>query len=430
MKYALKAAAVLITGIVLGLVLLLGVFMLPTSPMFENAKESKATFEISGPYPYLIEGYDGSMLDNFTDALMIANAVNGRDASLVDRAVHIYRAADDVNAVTALTKYLDTGDYEKEGTYARYWHGYLVTLKPMLMLFDYNQIRVINIVLFALLGLAVCLLIWKRTSLKYSIGFIFAILFTVPIAIPFSLQFSTVMYITLIALICMLLFHDKLNKNNRYIYFFLAVGMATSYMDYLTYPLAALGVPMVMLMLLCNDETLKQKILKVILLSVCFGVGYIGMWGAKWVIGSLLTGSDIIANALSSVASRTGMEASRVGEITVIDVFVRNFKMIDNLPFIMLAIAAVVIEAVFIAVKGIPFKKAVIQALPFLLIACMPFAWQIVASNHSYEHAWFTFRAYMITAFALITMLSGAFELKQKQTRAIDKFKLLDRITK
>lgn len=429
-KTVLKAAVVFITGVILGLSLLLGVFLLPTEPMRENANESTLIFESSGTYPYMIQGYNGSILDNFTDSLMLNNAVTAKEASVVDRAMQVYRAQDDSDYVQSFIKYANTGVYENTDTYARYWHGYLVTLKPMLLLFNYSQIRLINVALFALLGLTACLLIWKRTSLKYGIGFIIALLFTVPIVIPFSLQFSTIMYITLITLICMLLFHEKLNKNNRYIYFFLAAGMVTSYMDYLTYPLAVLGVPMVMLMILSNGETLKKKIIKIVLLSVCFGIGYVGMWGAKWVIGSLLTGKDIIGNAMETVANRTGMEAVNVGEITVLDVFSKNLSMIGNLPFKIIAIATLLVEVMFIAVKGIPFKEAVVKAIPFLLVACMPFAWQIVASNHSFEHAWFTFRIYVITAFALITMLSSMFELKKKETRVIDKIKLLDKVTK
>lgn len=423
MKYALKAAAVLLCGIILGLALILGVFLLPTEPMFNNAKESGAVFDESTMYPEMIPGYSGSMLDNFTDALMISNAITDIDAPLADRAMSVYRPriVGETNSISALKGYLETGEYEATGTYARYWHGYLVTLKPMLMMFDYGQIRIINIALFALLGLAVLLLIWKKTSLKYSLGFLAAMLFIMPIAIPFSLQFSTIMYITLFALLGMLIFHEKLNKNNRYIYFFLAVGMITSYMDYLTYPLAALGVPMVLLMLLCSEETLKQKITKIILLSVCFGVGYIGMWGAKWVVGSLLTGKDIIADALSTMDARTGMETAADGTITLFDVFAKNLKMIGELPFVLIALATLITETVLIATKGIEFKKIITSAIPFLIIAVMPFAWQIVASNHSYEHAWFTYRAYLITAFALITMLSSAFELKQKQKRVIDK---------
>ncbi|MBQ2661301.1 MAG: hypothetical protein IJF80_01455 [Clostridia bacterium] len=418
MKCALKAAAILLVCIIAGFALLCGVFLLPTEPMFENAKESADVFEISGEYPYFINGYDGSMLDNYTDSLMLLNAVTDSDEGLINRAANMYRATSDESPVSSLLNYLETGETSEFATYERYWHGYLVTLKPMLMLFNYGQIRIINLVLFALLGLFVFVLMLKKTGLKYAIGFIFAILFTIPIVIPFSLQFSTVMYITLCALCVMLLFHEKLEKNNRYIYFFLIAGVLTSYMDYLTYPLVVLGVPMVVLMLLKKDDDLKNKITRIILYSVCFGIGYVGMWAGKVVLGSLLTGNDIIGNALSAFAERSGNETANAGTITVIDVFARNLGMIGEIPFIILAVGALLVEAVLIAIKGIPFKKALINALPFLLIACMPFAWQVVTSNHSYIHAWFTYRMLWIMVFAIITMLSSSFDFKKKSKKA------------
>ena len=66
------------------------------------------------------------------------------------------------------------------------------------------------------------------------------------------MQFSSVLYIFLIAMIVMLLFHEKLK--NKYGYFFLIIGMMTSFFDLLTYPVATFGIPIILFFILENKS--------------------------------------------------------------------------------------------------------------------------------------------------------------------------------
>lgn len=83
-------------------------------------------------YPYEREGIDewlftharGAQLDG-TDYTMILNVVSENPEASV-----LYKAMDCNN-------------------YARYWHGYLLFLRPMMLLFSYMQIRYIYVYLYA-----------------------------------------------------------------------------------------------------------------------------------------------------------------------------------------------------------------------------------------------------------------------------------------
>ena len=55
----------------------------------------------------------------------------------------------------------------------------------------------------------------------------------------------------------MLLFHEKLK--NKYGYFFLIIGMMTSFFDLLTYPVATFGIPIILFFILEN-KSLKEGI--------------------------------------------------------------------------------------------------------------------------------------------------------------------------
>ena len=79
--------------------------------------------------------------------------------------------------------------------------------------------------------------------------------------------------------------------------------MATGYFDFLTYPITALGLPLTMYLLLENDNKGKAK--KVIIYSIVWGTGYIGMWTAKWAIGSLILQENVFKSAISQAVVRT-----------------------------------------------------------------------------------------------------------------------------
>lgn len=58
-------------------------------------------------------------MDNFTDGIMISQASAARERNVLRQALEV------------------------QG-YTYYWHGYIIILRPLLLLFDYAQIRVLN----------------------------------------------------------------------------------------------------------------------------------------------------------------------------------------------------------------------------------------------------------------------------------------------
>ena len=125
-------------------------------------------------------------------------------------------------------------------SYARYWHGYLVFLRPLLFFMDYRGIRaLINLgVVFTLLLITGTLIRQKRYCLI--LPFLCTALFLRPLAIAFSIQFSSVYYVMIFSLFLILVCRNQMEQDGRYLYLFLINGMITAYLDLLTYPAAAL----------------------------------------------------------------------------------------------------------------------------------------------------------------------------------------------
>lgn len=98
-----------------------------------------------GDNPFVLPGYKGASLDNTTDAIMLGNAVYQSEFPVYQAAMKAGRAElDNEHTQLALKKYLNQDQGLTLTSYERYWHGYLVVLKPLLLVFNYGQIRILN----------------------------------------------------------------------------------------------------------------------------------------------------------------------------------------------------------------------------------------------------------------------------------------------
>lgn len=213
---------ILIISILLGTILLVGVYSLPISLMKENVARSSSIFDYEGVYPQLVQGYKSSQLDNCTDAIMLGTAIEpGNGDSVVRRAMINQRIEfKGETPVQSLNDYAnDVGGKEESKFYAeygRYWHGYLVILKPLLLLFDYGDLRYINIIFQSILiGWLVALLIEQKLK-RVAVAFGISLLILNPIAVMLSLQFSSVYYLMLFACIIIINNSDYLKKAQKY----------------------------------------------------------------------------------------------------------------------------------------------------------------------------------------------------------------------
>lgn len=163
LKMISKLAALVALSAVTGLLLLILVYFLPTAPMEAHMAESVETFRREGTYPVTdIMGVD-TRLDNYTDALMLLSAAYPGVESILEKALKVYRYTDAFDTDPTLTLIAHYGDGMPAETiaYERYWHGYLLTLKPALSVLNYGQIRLFNALMLSLCTLWLLLLMWK-----------------------------------------------------------------------------------------------------------------------------------------------------------------------------------------------------------------------------------------------------------------------------
>ena len=402
MKTIMKLILILIGSVLLGTAFLYLVFLLPTDGMSRHAKDAVTAFSIERNYP-MMDGTEATQLDNWTDSLMLLNALFEKEGTrTLEQVLDVYQPGyESGNPTESFILYEDGTKPLYTTSYSRYWHGYLVILKPLLTVMGYLGIRGLNRILQTLLMLATAVILWRRHGLRPILPLAAAYGFLRPGAVAFSMQFSTVFYPSMIAVLIMALFYDQVNKGNRFLYLFLLVGIITNYLDFLTYPIAGLGIPMGMWLCLSRGKSWQYQAKQVILGSMCWGFGYFGMWIGKWVIGSILLHKSIIADALTQAQFRS---SSTVGDITVSRglVILRNLYTGTGGRLWLFLLVPVIMLAMGLWQSKWNWKKLALQIIPYLLVAAMPFVWYAVMLNHSFVHHWFTYRGLAASVFAVV----------------------------
>ena len=128
--------------------------------------------------------------------------------------------------------------------YTRYWHGYLIVLKPLSLFLTYPQIRYLNMFIINILCFLSGMMLYRKTKRTgAACAFILGLTATFLIVAPISFQYMasyTVMFLTVLALL------GNLEKRKlRMPELFFGCGMCISFFDFLTFPVVTLGIPLI-----------------------------------------------------------------------------------------------------------------------------------------------------------------------------------------
>lgn len=290
--------------------------------------------------------------------------------------------------------------------YSRYWHGYQVLLRPMLVLYKIWQIRYIN--QFVFFGLLILVMI--QTKQKLGGGYAAALFVTLGCcgftSVPSCLNYITVFLITFVASLVVLSRYPFQNQESFGL-LMMVTGMVTSFADLLTTPMVALGVPLMLYLALGakNGEPVRLK--EIIVSCVAGGGGYAGCWASKWVIGSLAVGWD---RMFSSVGERSELWAGGVTlaeRMQAIGDNLHQFFLCEGIRT-MIFPGLLLIVLLVLAARNLDCTKFG-TAGKLLLVAAIPFGWYFVMAEHSIVHSRFTFRTASLLMlgvyFALVVLI-------------------------
>lgn len=407
----------LLLGAVLGYLFLVIAFCLPTNRMRSHLESTPDVF-YNGSVA-LVKDDLATHLDYLTEATILSEAIYDGNESPFVKAAAIYSVlppeGDENWSYRKLISSLSATNESAHGPYDRYWQGQLAILRPLLLLLDYKDILRLNtlVQLFLMLWIAHLLSCHSLTHLLFPLALMFCSL--TPIATGICLQYTPCFLIMAIGCVVLLRHTNIINKFNWL--FFLSLGMATSYFDFLTYPLVTLGIPLILYLQL-ETSSPSQRFFQITTCSLSWSIGYIGFWAEKWLLGSVILQENLFSEAYNSIILRSSHET--LGQtITYMATLKNNLQAYDLRTWKILWLLLFLVTIVLALHRHCLTLHNILAFSPLCLVACMPFVWYYFTQNHSYIHFGFTHRELSITFFALSCFLvqlcnSAHIEPKQK----------------
>ena len=284
-------------------------------------------------------------------------------------------------------------DIKETYEYARYWHGYISIIRPLLIFFSFNEIRKILICVFAMLAMLLMMLLYKKINFKYCFIIILSLLVSEYFFMGLNLQGTFTFIIAMLASIIICIRFEKIKNIGLY---FFVIGMATCYFDLLTHPIITLGIPMIIYLLLkqkVENVSLKDSIKFIILNTLLWGIGWIAANVAKWVIVDILYNRDLIHKSLLQFYHRSQRDYSTT--LVWYDGLRANilYSKANTITYL------VILAIYFVSYLIKNYKRIYIDikgALPYFIISLMPIAWLILMRNHTLSHMYFTWRMLIV----------------------------------
>ncbi|GHT49048.1 hypothetical protein AGMMS49982_01610 [Bacteroidia bacterium] len=395
--------------------------IIPSKRIQENIKTSALIMEdgfISNPiyFDRAIYGHrlGAAGLDNGTDALMMNNIYNIDNehplkSALTNKMTGKVVGEGGISDLCATVR----GEATASFNYSRYWHGYIAVWRPLFVFLDYLDLRKINVFVFNLLVFLLVILTARKFGGFAASALALSLMYVNWFCIPLIFQYIVCFYI---AFICSLLILIRnFSKESSYMKILFIAGSLTSFIDFLTAPMVTLGIPLIFIVMkhtkFINTLSFKQILFFLSKLVVCWGLGYALTWGMKPMVAAAF-GIDIFQNFAEGLSNRiNGAE-----DFGIYSHIYGNNIGFAGMRFISLAhnVYRLVIElylgptiCIVVALLTGWFifrKKSKLSPVfyAYLLIAMLPYLWYLMAANHSAVHSTFTYRAQMISVFALL----------------------------
>ena len=446
MKSKIKNGIMIFLKYILIFIILLGVYfaimtlssLIPSEALKDNVRESSEILVQEGESQVFDLKYKTESIFTFTDALMINTAysidsTHPIESFILDRKnfvpgqttqfyadsqynlganeKYINKANGDLYQTKELYGLMHGDNIQDSYEYARYWHGYLPILRPLLLLFNYSGIRIVLAIITLISVIALLALLCKKINITTGVIYGISLLAISIFIVTKSINEILIFIVAFISSIILLL--KKKPEKNIGIFFF-AVGSISNFIDLLTAPLVTLGITAITYFLLIqkneSETNIKRYILDFLKICISWALGYGITWVSKWVITEIFFGRPIISQAIEQAVFRSnGPQINGMNIFSLSNVFIRNMEYLSSPVAITILIIAVIYIIVMMIInrnKKIDFKENLKKCLPYILIFFLPVIWYMVLKQHSYTHVNFTYRILVISIISFLIIAS------------------------
>lgn len=399
-------------------------YCIPTELLEDHVEESMEILSEEGRYP---NSYTGEPFDNptvFTMLEMASQPSMGNPFTTALLNPRLSVTGDWSERITSVSN-APNGTYND--AYYRYWHGYLVILKPLLIVCNVKEIRLIFQTAFFLMLCIACISLTRAKLAPIAIALCMSLALigaadaasTLPVFFSFFIALVGVAWIGRQGT-----GHSTEQSPSRsmttapdHIFIgFMLLGAFTAYFDFLDNPLLTFGLPAVTLICSTCSHQHKREAWHCIRTLLCccasWGFGYGCTWLAKWVIAHCLTDFDVIGQAVTSILYRSGLDNGESSFVygSPLDAVCASFQTLGFIRYIVIACVLFIIACLVVIPACSLSQRANTAAISFakkaailLFVALLPYAWFLLLSNHTLIHLYFAYRTQAVALFALFS---------------------------
>lgn len=412
----LLVSAGLLTALWLMLVL---ASMIPNAALRDNMEQSALSYRTKEAFSFENGQRMNAVSDNYADAILLNISWNMGigDPAIASLDTKYYDGEALGESIGLYLTVMDAG-VKPNTQYTRYWHGSAAFVRLMHLVTDVRGMKYCGAVAAGVLVAFSVFVLVRRGHVLLALALL-ASLATVQIwNIRLSLEYQPVF------LICFLLTPLYLwleQYGDRYLVVLSAAGgVLTAFFDFLTAEMVVILVPLILVVAVREAEEHLGELRKNICLLFCCGIFWLGAYGgtflAKWTAASLVTGENQFRAAIRSAGERFG--GSLAGEGPENPLLRLPAALAANLTALggggarvdlrcaagVLLIAAAVAGSAWYLFRKAGQKDVAGRLL--LLLGAMVFLRYLVLNNHSYLHAFFTYRALLSPALALYAWMA------------------------
>lgn len=405
-KPLLKYIIVFITLIAAEFIALTSVALIPKSALRDNITKSADYLCDNKVFFYANQNDPSSKIDRYADSILLNIAYNYDHKHPFPSVMSSSYYYDETKNENVNLKTAVTDNPKPTLEYSRYWHGSILIIRPLLILFNIEQIYIMNyIILFSLLGMLI-FSIYKHIGKGAAFSFIVTCIMVSIWYVPMSLEYTWTMFIMLVSSIVCL--HKLRNNHSNFLIFFFAIGNITAYVDFLTTETLTLLMPMILIIIHSHINSKTEGVLNASKRYISYGLSwlsaYLLTWLAKWSLASIILQENVFNTALNQATYRSIGATENVSGITEsLSACARNLGCI--FPFVLSKERALLLISIFsfiiLSIVYLIHKEKCVTNYLLLCIAFVPYVRYFVLGNHSYLHYFFTYRAQMTTLFCI-----------------------------
>ena len=292
--------------------------------------------------------------------------------------------------------------------YLRYWHGSLIIIRPMLIFWNYMQMKtILGIMMGLLLAFLLILLVRHRFRVEavcIAIAMISVSIWYVPLSLEYIWMFLLMLVISIIAVkwcVC-----GKI-KNIPLLLF--QAGMLAAFFDFFTTETITLLIPLLLVIRIVGRRGEEKELWRLAAKGcVIWGIGYAGCWTAKWVLSAIVFRQNISSFVGYNILLHMGaLEKAPV----IRQIYASLLKNIwprfplgyGRIGAMLFAIALLVFIFIPVFQGRIVLRKAINRKriLLYALLGALVYVRFIVLRDHVWMHFFFTYRAQAATVLSV-----------------------------